>query len=271
VRSAHLVGREHPVLGAVAAVAEGPAAIALSRGGAPKTYEYVDPNEDAACFALGSAGALVAVADGHRGCEGAERALAELVRACGEGWTEGRGPAPGRWREEALAVLWSAHEALRRAANERPGARTTLALALARFAEERLFWASLGDSHVFRVTATGAYDLSGAMRGCPHNAFLGGEALSAEKLAEHAAAGELPAAETRALVLATDGVSEPEVGIEDPAGALAELAARSAGSAPGLRPLETARGLVELANATHARRAAGDNVAVAALWSEWGG
>ena len=48
MRSALLRGREHGLLGAVDAIAEGNAAIALSRGGAAKRYAYREPNEDAA-------------------------------------------------------------------------------------------------------------------------------------------------------------------------------------------------------------------------------
>ena len=47
MRTATLIGRDHHVIGALAAVAEGPAAITLSRGGARKTYEHTEPNEDA--------------------------------------------------------------------------------------------------------------------------------------------------------------------------------------------------------------------------------
>jgi hypothetical protein len=267
VKSAFLRGRDHLALGAVAAVAEGPLAITLSRGGAPKTYEYVDPNEDAACFARGRAGALVAVADGHRGCEAAERALAELLAAHAPGWTGAAEFPAAHWPEAARAALWQIHLALRRAAGDLPSSRTTFAVALARIPEQRFFWVSLGDSHVFRVRAAGTHDLAAAGRTCPFNAFLGGEALDAAKLQEHAVAGEVPRADTRALVVASDGISAEQVGIEDPAGALATCAARACRAAPALRALELARDLCEVANATHARRASGDNVAVGALWS----
>jgi serine/threonine protein phosphatase PrpC len=271
MRTAHLRGRDHGELGAVAATAEGPAAIALSRGGAPKTYEYVDPNEDAACFALGPAGALVGVADGHRGCEAAEEALARIVADHAPAWTGADGPADATgWRDAALAALWRTQLALREAAAGRPGARTTVALALARFAEARLYWVSLGDSHVFRATPRGVHDLAAAGRSCPPRSFLGGESLDPAELAERAVSGDVPAPDTRALVLATDGVSGEEVGLEDAAGALADVVERAARGPRDLRPLEAARGLVRLANDSHLRRRSGDNVAVAVLWSEPG-
>jgi hypothetical protein len=43
MRSGLLRGREHTKLGAVATLAEGPCAIALSRGGHKKTYRHRAP------------------------------------------------------------------------------------------------------------------------------------------------------------------------------------------------------------------------------------
>src|SRR3972149_99852 len=71
MRSGLLHGREHTKIGAVAALAEGRCAIALSRGGYAKGYVHRDPNEDAAAFAFGAEGMLLAVADGHGGHEAA--------------------------------------------------------------------------------------------------------------------------------------------------------------------------------------------------------
>ena len=51
---AALYGRDCQTLGAIDAVSEGHAAIALSRGGARKPYAHVDPNEDSALFAYGA-------------------------------------------------------------------------------------------------------------------------------------------------------------------------------------------------------------------------
>src|SRR5262249_52635469 len=51
MRTGLLRGREHLLLGAVAALAERRVAIALSRGGASKNYSHRDPNEDACAFA----------------------------------------------------------------------------------------------------------------------------------------------------------------------------------------------------------------------------
>ena len=79
MRTALLRGQDHTDLGAIGLVSEGPAAIAICKGGAMKTYSHLDPNEDAACFAIGDGGMLVAVADGHDGASGAEAAVRALL------------------------------------------------------------------------------------------------------------------------------------------------------------------------------------------------
>ena len=73
-----LWGPESEVIGGVSAISEGTAAISLSHGGFKKRYPHTDPNEDAAAFALGEAGVLLAVADGHNGCDAAKSAIDEL-------------------------------------------------------------------------------------------------------------------------------------------------------------------------------------------------
>ena len=78
--TAILRGSESHIIGGVSAVSEASAAIALSQGGFKKRYSHTDPNEDAAAFALGEAGVLLAVADGHNGCDAAEATLDELYR-----------------------------------------------------------------------------------------------------------------------------------------------------------------------------------------------
>ena len=63
MRKGVLRGREHTGIGQIACVAEDELALAISRGGAAKRYAYKDPNEDAAGFATGTGGRLLAVAD----------------------------------------------------------------------------------------------------------------------------------------------------------------------------------------------------------------
>ncbi len=76
----------------------------------------------------------------------------------------------------------------------------------------------------------------------------------------------LPFGAARALALATDGLSELEVGVEDPEAAVAAAVGRAAGAPPELRALEAARGIVESALEAHRRNPSGDNVAAAVLW-----
>ena len=82
MRSARLLGRDQSALGAVAAIAEGRAAITLSLGGALKTYHHTDPNEDAACFALGAGGMLAAavlLSLANRTCSNRSGVLSRVV------------------------------------------------------------------------------------------------------------------------------------------------------------------------------------------------
>jgi serine/threonine protein phosphatase PrpC len=264
MRSALLRGREHTKLGAVAACGEGPCAIALSRGGYEKGYSHRDPNEDAAGFALGPAGCLLAVADGHGGHEAAELAVAALLARFAAAWTEPGELAPG-WPERARQALALLHaEIVQRGTGGggNPEARTTLALALARPEEDLLAFASVGDSHVFLAAAARACDLA---QGSGPPSFLGSPSLDPEELATRAAVGAGTLAGARALALATDGLSERGIGVDLPEAAVLDALARAERSSPGLRALETARGLVERALASHRRRRAGDNVAAAVL------
>ena len=264
MHSDRLHGREHTKLGAVAAVALGRCAIALSRGGFAKGYAHRDPNEDAAAFAFGARAALLAVADGHGGHEAAEQALTELLARFAPAWIDAGaiGPSwPGRARE-ALGLL---HAALVGSGSKggNPEARTTLAVALALPGEDRLAWASVVDSHVFAADAFRATDL--AQQRDERTAYLGSPSLTPDELAARARIGSAPLAGTRALVLATDGLSERGIGVDAPESAVEAALERAGRASPELRPLEAARGLVDCALAAHRRQRAGDNVAAAVL------
>jgi len=263
MRSALLRGREHTKLGAVAAVAEGGCAIALSRGGFAKGYHHRDPNEDAAAFALGERGALLAVADGHGGCEAAELAVARVLEAFGDA-LGGAGPLAPRWREAAGGAIARLHAEIveRGARGGNPEARTTLALAVARPDEDLLALASVGDSHAFVAGAARAEDLA-VGEGPP--TYLGSPSLEAGELLARAVTQVVPLAGARAVALATDGLSERGIGVEAPELAVIEVLDRAARAAPELQPLEAARSLVECALASHRRQRSGDNVAAAVL------
>lgn len=260
-----LRGREHHDLRAVDLVSEGPAAIAISRGGAPKAYAHTDPNEDAAAFALGEGGWLIAVADGHRGFEAAEVALEHLLEHPAPHWTARDGVAPGRWSRHALAALADANAAI---LDEGPAgearARTTLTLGLALPETEALLFACIGDSLLFRVDASGAEELAAPAEGTGF--FLGHGPESPDSLEKKCRLGVTTLRGARALVAVTDGLSERHVGVDDPPGVVAEAARRAAMAPPALRPGTLARTLCECALRAHRRNPSGDNVAAAVLW-----
>jgi serine/threonine protein phosphatase PrpC len=265
MRRALLRGGDHTRLGAVATVAEGCCALALSRGGAAKTYAHRDPNEDAAGFAAGESGALVAVADGHGGREASELAVDVLLARYAPAWTAAGGPA-APWPETARAAVLAVHQAIvAEAMGAAESARTTLAWALLRPAAGRLLWAATGDGHVFRTSGDEAVDLF-VPRADP--LYLGSPAHDAERLARATCAGDEPWAGSRAVVLATDGLSEPGIGVDWPEEAVREVVAAALGARAELRPLEVARGVAERALGAHAARRSGDNVAVAVLWPD---
>ncbi len=250
-----------------AAVAEGRAAIALSRGGAPKSYRHRDPNEDVALFAEGEGGILLAVADGHGGCDAAEAALDRVLAGFAPAWTTAS--APGlRERWTAQAPIWLAElnaAILERVALGGPDtSRTTLALALLRPGDDLLAFASLGDSHIFQLTAGEVLELGheDGRRTC----YLGFASETPESLDGKYVAGAHGLAGTRAIVLVTDGLTERGIGVAVPEDAVAECAELAARELPELRPLGAARGVVERALAEHRRHRAGDNVAAAVAW-----
>lgn len=272
-RSARLLGRHHRRLGAIEAVAEGRVALALSKGGAAKTYAHVDPNEDAVCFASGAGGTLVAVADGHGGAWGAERIVDYLLSELAPRWTAEAPPvaAPGdagAWQALGREALLGANRILlESAARERiEPAHSTLSLALVRPEGDRWLHASIGDSHVFAVDRQGVRDVAWASLERSRCFYLGyplgkrgPESLSHVESA--------PLAGLEALVLCTDGLSELRIGVADPVAAVrASLAEVDRGSERA--PLELCRALVERALAAQVRNRAGDNVGAAVLLLE---
>jgi serine/threonine protein phosphatase PrpC len=264
MRSGLLCGREHTKIGAVAALSEGRCAIALSRGGYAKGYAHRDPNEDATAFAFGADGTLLAVADGHGGHEAAALAVSVLLTRFAEAWTAATPVGPA-WPAQARGALELLHQEIVGSASRggNPDARTTLALALARPGENLLLFASVGDSHVFAAGSAGATDL--AQRGDARPAYLGSLSLDPEELSARAQIGSTPLTATRALALATDGLSEEGIGVVAPEAAVLEVLARAERANPDLRPLEAARGIVDCALASHRQQRAGDNIAAAVL------
>jgi len=264
MRTGLLRGRDHLQLGAVAALAERRVAIALSRGGAAKTYDHQDPNEDACAFAWSGHAWLVAVADGHWGSGGAELALTRLLERHAPRWTQ---PNPialaDRWFLEAPDVALDLNHALVAANGTDPIGRTTLAVALARPRDG--WWAALlfGDSHLFTADGARASESCRATR--EQVQFLGDP-----KLDRAAIEGGVRCALERnlpsAILLATDGLSEPTIGVANPARAVAESAAAARSLEADLRPLTASRELAERALEAQHANASGDNVATACVW-----
>jgi serine/threonine protein phosphatase PrpC len=258
-----LRGSESEIIGGVSAVSEGSAAISLSQGGYKKRYSHTDPNEDAAAFALGEDGVLLAVADGHNGCDAAEATLDELMRRAGTLLTRGGNTADEWWEEAALETIGAIQTSLvsRIAQGVRGHSRTTLALALVLPGEDRLAFASVGDSHIFRVCPNEVVDLGSHSEG--RRCFLGNPADDLTALARNGVVGIEPIATTRAVILATDGISETGIGVDIPEFTVAECAADVDHFELERRPLELARKVSEAALAAHQRNRAGDNIATA--------
>ncbi len=263
MRSALLRGRDHATLGVYGAIAEARVAIAISRGGFAKQYAYVDPNEDAVAFATGAKATLLAVADGHSGFEAAEVALEHLLEHPAPHWTDSAGPpaTPEAWRRHAVAAL--ADAAVQIGSERRDGSRsrTTLTLALAVPSLGQCYYAAIGDSHLFAAYAGEAREVAPASKS---GAFLGDPNVT-EKLGEHARVGAFGLAGVRALVLASDGLSEEGIGVADPAAAVHGAHLATARELPGVRPLAFARAVCEAALASHRAQHSGDNVACAVL------
>jgi serine/threonine protein phosphatase PrpC len=272
VRSALLRGRDHTELGAIVAEAEGRAAAAISRGGAPKRYPHVDPNEDAALFASGPGGTLLAVADAHEGFAAAELALDHLLTSPAGQWTAESRLDAEAWQRHVVAALLDANQTIHDETRQLPGPHscTTLSLVVVRPAQQLLFYASLGDSHLFQVGSQRVDDLgvhaSRETRRKLGSYFLGFGPETTESLSGKCLTGALPLADTQAVLLVTDGISERGIGVADPPAAMADVVGRASGSPEETRPLAAARGVVEVALASHVRRNAGDNVACAVLW-----
>jgi len=270
MRTGVLRGRDHTWVGAVATLAERGAAIALSRGGAEKTYEYRDPNEDVCAFALTPHAWLAVVADGHWGHGGAERTVGRILERHAPRWTASTTwTLEERWRQDAPDVLLDLHRALIAAGPSDPRGtigRTTLALCLVRPHEG--WWAGLciGDSHLFRVDRAGPSEPCPAQEG--EVAYLGDVRLDRAQLARCARTTVQRSGSEGAIVLATDGLSEARIGVSDPLAVVAEAVASARAEGADLRPLAAARGVAERALEAQRRNAAGDNIATACLWLE---
>ena len=264
---ATLRGADHPQLDEIAAIAEGHAAIALSRGGARKTYPHSEPNEDVCAFALSQWGGVVVVADGHAGCLAAEAATRQVLEAHAPRWLE---PAPialdARFATEATDVAADVNTAILRAStgSGAEASRTTLTVGLLRPGDGWVAALSVGDSHAF-LTGDGQCVELAARRGGA-SLFLGDPSLSREEIEAGVRVERAEIGERCAFVLASDGLSERAIGVGDPPAAVLRAVRGGGAFAAPLRPLETARNVVLEALAAHREHRSGDNAAAAVLW-----
>ncbi len=267
LKSAVLRGREHVDIGLIDVIGEAGSAIAISRGGAPKTYGYTDPNEDVTAFALGREGTLLAVADGHSGFEASEVVIEHLLSHPAPHWTDGEESVGAAWSRHAVATLCDANEEVLRERGQgfNFDSATTLASALIRPEDDDLLILGVGDSHVFVIEASGnAREL--AAGGDRPTWFLGATNENPERLARRCRIESHSLDGLQAVVCCTDGLSEQGIGVEDPVAAVTASFAHAGTAPPELRPIHLARGLCELSNAAHREGRSGDNIAVAVHW-----
>jgi serine/threonine protein phosphatase PrpC len=271
MRTAFLRGQEHRRVGGLELKALGPAAIALSRGGAPKTYSYTDPNEDCVAFAIGDGGQLIVAADGHHGELGSEAAVQVILDEFSAEWTAASAPTcdEATWRELGMDALLRANKAILEVAgrNQLPPAPTTFVLALIRPEDDLLLSLSVGDSHLFAVDRESANELGTRDPSWKFTPFLGYEEAQRPLMEKYSTIGVRDLTDLRAIVLATDGLSEPGIGVADPAGEVCSQVTQVAlDERPDQRAVETCRGVVETALRAHRRQKAGDNMGCAVLW-----
>ncbi|MBK7950417.1 MAG: protein phosphatase 2C domain-containing protein [Deltaproteobacteria bacterium] len=273
MKTAFLRGRDHHDIGGIALEGLGRVAVALSRGGARKTYDHTDPNEDCTAFAIGEGGELVIAADGHHGELGSEAAIEAILADAAPRLVAAVAPttSPDAWRELAFDALLRANRAVLEIAgrSKLPPAPTTLVLALVRPGDDLLLHASLGDSHLFAIDATGATELGGRDPAWKFTPFLGYEQANRELLERYSRVGLRTLSDLRAVALATDGLSEPGIGVENPAQAVhASVAGIEPGTAADLSAVRACRAILETAMGAHRRQQAGDNLACSVVWLE---
>ena len=260
-----LLGRDHVELGRIAAIAEGSVAIALSRGGAAKSYHYREPNEDAVGFRRGPGGCVLVATDGHGGTDAAELAVERVLESLGRDWIGSS--APGKdWDAVARALVGEIHAGVLAsvAAGGNAEARSTLAFCVIRPDEGQISWASIGDSHIFRAALHEVIELTAD--DAEATFYLGSPHHLENAIRAHVRSGQDSLADTRAMILSTDGLSERGIGVDLPEAAVLEAVDRALRLDADLAPLETARHLVELALEAHRRHKAGDNIATAVHW-----
>lgn len=282
-----LHGREHIEIGKIETRHTAHAAITLSVGGAAKIYPHTDPNEDSAAFAEGDAGILLVVADGHSGHAAAECAVDFLIEHCAPKWLAEKSPVEstpsptprprGYFQESAwtpifLETLIRINEAITAIPAKRSGergSRTTLTFAVIRPQDNLFAYASIGDSHLFRIAHKSAIDVVCQHSPSGRHFFLGMPTKEARQMSQFCVTGELPLEGVQAIALVTDGLSERGIGVASPESAVLEAAKRAMDVVTPERVLAMTRALTETANAAHRTNASGDNMACAVAWLDF--
>jgi len=227
----------------------------------------VEANEDACAFATSSQGTLLAVADGHWGSDASRTAITRLLEHHAEPLLSPQRAGPAKpWDSSAPALLVDLQQQILRAGSHRGprSPRTTLCLALAFPERDQLNWLCVGDSLLFAVGEGEVRELGAAGNVVR---YLGSPADDAERLRGHTRLGSEALRGCDALVLATDGLSEPGIGVADPAESV-QAAARAGANAedPELHALETVRALLASGLSAQHQQGAGDNLAIAVGW-----
>lgn len=267
--TARLHGADHCELDEIASVSETNAAIVLSRGGAAKRYAYLDPNEDSVGFCLSEWGAVAVIADGHAGHRASKVSVDRVLDAHAPRWLAASPTAlDARFESEAADVAFDTNAAILRGVTgrRRDRSRTTLAAVLLRPREGWMAVLSIGDSHVFRVETSGTREIAALEKQNP--TYLGDPTHSPKRLEARVRAEVTPLEGARAIVLATDGLSEEGIGVSDPAAAVSQALREASGEAIDLRAMRAAQGVTRHAMEAQREQSSGDNIAVAVLWLE---
>lgn len=285
MKTGSLHGRAHTELGKIESRHTERAAITLSLGGAAKTYSHTDPNEDSAAFVESESGIFLAVADGHSGCDAAECAVNFLLEKFVPQWLAAKPPIAAAaadataqrghhavespWTPLLLDALIRANEAIAAhlaAQHAARAARTTLTFAVIRPRENLFAYASIGDSHLFRIARKSAIDVVCQHSPSGRHFFLGMPAKEAQHMSQLCVTGQLPLDGVQAIALATDGLSERGIGVAFPENVVAEAATRALEFNATQRAITIAHLLTETANTAHRTNASGDNMACAVAW-----
>lgn len=240
-----LRGIDHVELDQTAVTAVAPdLAIGLSRGRHPKTYRYVDPNEDVVSVHRQAGVTVLIVADGHNGHEGSHAAV-DLMR-------ETLSPEIPVWtRHGAVRAFHELNEGVRevRRALSPPNrsARTTLVVAMVTEngdGQRCLVHASVGDSAVFTSRGQTVTQLSK-----DRHHFLG-DRLSPPQVAGAMDYGQTDLHPDDAVIVVSDGFTN-------------FVRPHKLSQLIDTDPEHTARRIIDRAS----RAGAGDNIAVAVLLS----